>query len=303
MAGVTLQDGKVSGPGEFSGLWAMNVQDAVLQDFTIDKVPAGEKPQLYADQRIILRRGIVKNVRASAAADHVEGLHVAGVQGLTIEDVTFQHNDVMQLFLTVWVDGDDPDAQADPTNNIVLRRVRLDNLGVDGSNKDALGRQNYWLIHYHENLVDCPGSKMIDCQVRMAGISSPRLTTDYAQARLSLPKGFVCVYDGQPGVMAVPNGQPWPAFPGGSIEEPPVEQPPVEQPPVDSTLEARVTAIEEHLDELVAALAKPGAPLDPAAVKAIKDSIAKYQKGSSNIANTDTALLDQITKVAARPAL
>jgi hypothetical protein len=303
MAGVTLQDGKTSGPGEFSGIWAMNVQNAKLVDFVIDKCPPGEKPQLYADQGIAFERGVIKNVRASASADHVEGLHVAGTQGLKLTDIEWFANDVMHLFLTVWVDGDDVGTQADPTNGIEVVRNRFGGLGVNGSGKDALGRQNYWYVHYHENLTDCPNSKFIDCQVR-GSVDKPQVRTDLTNFQVNLPKGFSQVtYGGQPGVLVVPNGVAWPAFPGDNA--PPIvpqPEPPLPEPPTDvdpdavaaevQRLSAQLEVVNQNLSNAqirIAALEKP--VLTAATVKKINDLIAKYEGRSGNVAAVDREFL------------
>jgi len=309
MAGVTLQDGKASGPGEFSGIWAMNVQDAVLKDFVIDKCPPGEKPQLYADQRIRFERGVIKNVRASASADHVEGLHVAGTQGLKLYDIEWKANDVMHLFLTVWVDGDDPDTQADPTNGIEIVRNRFGGLGVNESGKDALGRQNYWAIHYHENLTDCPNSRMIDCQCR-GNVDKPQVRTDLTNFAIHLPKGFSTVtYGGQPGILVVPNGVAWPAFPGDNAPPiPPQPEPsppdPVIEPPINDLaaqvqrLEALLTTTVQDLNNAQIRIAALEAPvLTPATTKKINDLIAKYEGRSGNVAAVDREFLALFQKL------
>jgi hypothetical protein len=309
MAGVTLQDGKTSGPGEFSGIWAMNVQDAKLVDFVVDGVPPGEKPQLYADQRIAFERGMIRNVRASASADHVEGLHVAGTQGLKLYDIEWKANDVMHLFLTVWVDGDDPGTQADPTNGIEIVRNRFGGLGVNESWKDALGRQNYWCIDYHTNLTDCPNSKMIDCQVR-GDVDKPQVRTDLTNFAIHLPKGFSTVtYGGQPGILVVPRGAAWPPFPGDNAPpivpqpEPPLPEPPTNTDPDDlaaevQRLNALLTTTITDLNNAQIRIAALEAPiLTAATVKKINDLIAKYEGRSGNVASVDREFLALFQKL------
>jgi hypothetical protein len=310
MAGVTLQDGKTSGPGEFSGIWAMNVQDAKLVEFVIDKVPPGEKPQLYADQGIAFQKGLIKNVRAAPVPnDHVEGLHVAGTQGLKLHDIEWKANDVMHLFLTVWVDGDDVGTQADPTNGIEILRNRFGGLGVNESGKDALGRQNFWYIDYHTNLTDCPNSKMIDCQVR-GSVDKAQVRTDLTNFSIHLPKGFSTVtYGGQPGILVVPFGAPWPAFPGDNsppIPPQPVDPPP--EPPIDvepddlaaevQRLNALLTTTITDLNNAQIRIAALEAPiLTAATVKKINDLIAKYEGRSGNVAAVDREFLALFQKL------
>ena len=229
MAGVTYGRQNTLAPGSSAAPWAMNMQDAKLQDFVIDKCPPGEKPQLYADQRIVFERGTIKNVRASASADHVEGLHVAGTQGLKLYDIEWKANDVMHLFLTAWVDGDDPDTQADPTNGIEIVRNRFGGLGVNESWKDALGRQTTGTSTIIANLTDCPNSKMIDCQVR-GNVDKAQVRTDLTNFSIHLPKGFSTVtYGGGPASLSCRTATAWPPFPGDNA--PPIPPQPVAPPP------------------------------------------------------------------------
>jgi len=253
-----------------------------------------------------IRNCEIINTRLKTAADHGEGLKIDLANKCKIYRTLFESNDVMHLFFSYPFWGSSLGGVAHEASSA---EIMIEECGFGKGHVSSFGHAFYYHVQRHS---DAP----------LAGVEFKNCFRQEGTDFWGGPNAGVKVTN----LMQVPTGSSMREhmrnWAGDNTEVPPEPLPP--EPPPAGTTEARLLKLEgdaatakandaqmrsdlgiaqSAIAKILADLTKPRLPLNPADLTQINAEIAKFAKGSPNIARAMRMLIDQDKGIAARTPL